>query len=269
MSSSNPIGIFDSGVGGVTVAKAVNKLMPNESIVYFGDTAHLPYGEKSTEAIKEYSLGIADYLVNTKNAKALLIACNSASAVAYYALKEVYGNKIPVINVIDSVAKHVADNYSNANIGVIGTRATISSGSYTQKITRHNSNLNIKALATPLLVPIIEEGLSKSNISLETIKHYLQHKNLENIKALILGCTHYPLILENINNFYQNNIQVIDSPTIVAQTVLERLTQLNLLAPVSAVAEIKFFVSDYTPVFEKIAQVIFDSIHLEEDNIWR
>lgn len=269
MSNSRPIGVFDSGVGGLTVAKAVHQLMPKESIVYFGDTAHLPYGEKSNEAIIEYSLGIADYLVNKKNAKAILIACNSASAVAYYPIKEKYGQSIPVFNVIDSVTENLAAHYENKSIGVIGTRATISSGSYVAKTHRHNPSVDIKSMATPLLVPVIEEGLSNSSISLEVIKHYLNNPNLKDIEALVLGCTHYPLIIEEIRSFYKKTIDVIDSPGIVAKRVYQVLKDRSLLMEDSNEPEFHFIVSDYTSVFEKIAQYIFQSIHLEEENIWK
>ena len=165
-----PIGIFDSGIGGLTVAHALKKKLPNESIIYFGDTEHLPYGEKSDEAIGNFSKRITRFLIN-KDCKAIVIACNSASSVAFNLVKKQAKN-IPVFNVIDPVARAVASNCSDCKIGVIGTKATIQSGVYTKKIKRICSSAIVAALATPLLVPMIEEGSINEEVSHKIISNY-------------------------------------------------------------------------------------------------
>ena len=267
--NQQPIGIFDSGVGGLTVARAIHHLLPEESLVYYGDTAHLPYGDKSAEAIQEFSLSIARFLVERKKAKAIVVACNSASAVAYDLLKSELGDRVPVLNVIDPVAAFVSGLPKVEHVGVIGTRATISSDTYPRKIRERNPQLRVKSLATPLLVPIIEEGLADSNLSSEAIRHYLNQKHLEDIEALILGCTHYPLILNDIRNFYRGKIEIVDSPVIVANTLKAMLNEMGLRYKGDDSPSFRFFISDYTSVFERLASLIFgDEIHLVEENIW-
>ena len=198
--SKNPIGIFDSGIGGLTIAHAIKKKLPNESLIYFGDTKHLPYGEKSEQAIKDYSLKIADFLKNN-NCKAIIIACNSASSVAYYHIKKNV-NSVPIYNVIDPIISFISIKYFNKKIGVIGTKATIQSGVYKNKILEKNSSLKVASLETPLLAPMIEEGFFNQEISSTIIKNYLNDEKLDEINVLVLACTHYPLIQNEIKKFY-------------------------------------------------------------------
>ncbi|KAB2813620.1 glutamate racemase [Phaeocystidibacter luteus] len=263
----NPIGIFDSGVGGLTVAKAIRELLPAEDIIYFGDTAHLPYGEKSSEAIKSYSLGIAEFLV-ASGAKAIVIACNSASSVATDVLKEKYEPKIPIINVIDPVVDAIPENTNT--IGVIGTRATITSNVYQEKITGKSATLDIRAMATPLFVPVIEEGLESSEIARKTAEHYLGLESMKGIDTLIPGCTHYPLLTQLFRDILGADVQLMNTPVIVAEYAHHVLQEANLLNAEESLGTSKFFVSDYTPTFERISRHFFhDSIHLEEYELWK
>mgnify|MGYP001583201256 FL=1 len=268
--NNKAIGVFDSGVGGLTVTKALSELLPNENLVYFGDTAHLPYGDKSAEAIQNYSLGIAEYLIESHQVKAILVACNSASAVAFKVLQERFGDIVPIFNVIDPVARYIGLESNFPKVGVIGTRATISSKTYTNKIQELNAEVEVSSLPTPLLVPIIEEGLSNTSISSETLRHYLSNDVLKSVEALILGCTHYPHIQEEIEQLKRNTIALIDSPEIVSRNVKDVLGSMNLLNDSADSGEYSFYVSDYTDVFEHIAQLMFgENIHLQEQNIWK
>ncbi|NVK28503.1 MAG: glutamate racemase [Flavobacteriia bacterium] len=263
----NPIGIFDSGVGGLTVAKAIRELLPAEDIIYFGDTAHLPYGEKSSEAIRNYSLGIANFLVES-GAKAIVIACNSASSVATEVLKEKFEPKIPIINVIDPVVAAIPE--TTETIGVIGTRATISSDVYQQKISGKRSTLDIRAMATPLFVPVIEEGLESSEIARQTAMHYLGLESMKGIDTLIPGCTHYPLLTQLFREILGSDIQLMNTPAIVADYAREVLSENHLLEEENSIGTSKFYVSDYTPTFERISRHFFhDNIHLEEYELWK
>jgi glutamate racemase len=261
-----PIGVFDSGVGGLTVAHAIRQTLPGERIVYFGDTAHLPYGDKSEEAIRNYSRRITEFLLGY-DAKLVLIACNSASASAYENLLKEYGDRALILDVINPVVEHVATgNYKK--LGVIGTKRTISSGTYEQKIREASPSTRVFSLATPLLVPMIEEGFIFDDISNAIIRTYLSDKGLNDIDALILGCTHYPIIRNQITKFFNFKIEVVDSARIVAARLRDVLEKHSLLNSGRA-GEDLFFVSDYTDYFEKIARMFFESnINLRKADIW-
>jgi glutamate racemase len=266
MPNSAPIGIFDSGVGGLTVARAIADLLPKERFIYFGDTAHLPYGDKSAEAIIEYSMAIAHELIGL-GAKAIIIACNTASAIAHHALLEEFGSQLPVINVLNPVAEAVSLQ-GHEHIGVIGTRATIKSNAYARCLRSLKAELQITSLATPLLVPVIEEGLIQSTISKEVLLHYLGQPELQGIDALILGCTHYPILHREIDRFYKGRVHVVDSPQIVAETVSEVLSATDLLAN-TIHGETKFYVSDYTETFHQMSRMFFvQELELIEKHIW-
>lgn len=259
---NQPIGIFDSGIGGLTVASAISKLLPNEQLIYFGDTAHLPYGEKSTAAIQAYSIKISNFLV-AENCKLILIACNSASAAAYELVKEYIGDKLKVVNVIDPVVNYVGEQFAEKNVGLIGTKQTINSGVYKKKIDELNVGINLKSLATPLLASMIEEGFFNNSISKSVINQYLSDVTLSDIESLILGCTHYPLIKNEINEFYKGNVAIIDSSEIVALYLKNYLEMLRL-ANDTKTAEDKFYVSDYTQSFEVSTQIFFNKkVNLE------
>ncbi len=264
--SKNPIGIFDSGIGGLTIAHAIKNKLPNESLIYFGDTKHLPYGEKSEQAIKDYSLKIAEFL-KKNNCKAIIIACNSASSTAYYHIKKNI-NSIPIYNVIDPIVSFISKKYFNKKIGVIGTKATIQSGIYENKLSEENSSLSIASLETPLLAPMIEEGFFNQEISSAIIKNYLNDKKLDKIEILVLACTHYPLIQNEIISFY-NKIDVIDSSEIIADYIHEELYKSKILNQANK-PRFNFIISNFTESFSKSANVFFkENISLEENDIWK
>ncbi len=261
-----PIGIFDSGVGGLTVAHAIKQILPGESLIYFGDTAHLPYGDKSEEAIRFYSGKITEFLLDHK-AKVVLIACNSASASAFDFLKEKFADKTILLDVIDPVVDYISTR-NFKKIGVIGTKRTISSGTYEQKVTEKSPGTSIVSLATPLFVPMIEEGFIFDDISNAIIRTYLSDKSLAGIQALILGCTHYPIIRNQISKFFNFNVEVVDSARIVSAILREVLEKNNLLND-SEIVKDQFFISDYTDYFEKIARMFFEGeINLSKADIW-
>ena len=265
--TKQPIGIFDSGIGGLTVANAINKILPEESLVYFGDTAHLPYGDKSTHAIELYSKGITDFLIS-KNCKIIVIACNTASSIAYEAVKKHVNNKVPVVNVIDPVVEEVIRKVKTGKIGVIGTKATIKNGAYERRIKELSKTLDVGSLATPLLAPMIEEGFFNNKISRTIIHSYLKKPKLKNIDALILACTHYPLIKNEIEEYFTNKLLVVDSAEIVAGHVQNLLANKKLLNS-KRKAPHHFFVSDYTRSFEKSTRIFFKGrLKLEYQPLW-
>jgi glutamate racemase len=264
---NQPIGIFDSGIGGLTVAHAIRELLPNESTVYFGDTAHLPYGDKSEAAIQAYSIKIADVLLR-KGCKVIVIACNSASSAAYELLREYVRREAHIINVIDPMVEAVVKDFPNRKIGLIGTKRTVQSGIYGRKILEANAGITLQALATPLLAPMIEEGFFNNQISHEIIAQYLADPVLEGIEALILACTHYPLIRDGILRYYNGNMTVLDSSVVVAEALKCYLVKENLLNS-GEKHEQHFFVSDYTEAFEAATRIFFgEKVELEKHPLW-
>ncbi len=265
--SEQPVGIFDSGVGGLTVANAIRQLLPGEQLIYFGDTAHLPYGDKSRETVTHYSEKIAEYLLE-QHCKAIVIACNTASAVAFdNVLKNVAGKAL-VINVIDPVVEYITELNEIKNVGVIGTKGTINSNTYEEKIRKARPELIVSSMATPLLVPMIEEGFIFDDISNAIIRSYLSKRDIQDIDTLILGCTHYPIIKNQVSKFYNFNVEVIDSSKIVALHLQKILTANDLLNTRSKAGH-KFYISDYTDYFRIISRLFFEEeITLEKLNFW-
>mgnify|MGYP000932809674 CR=1 FL=1 len=265
--ASSPIGIFDSGIGGMTVAKALAEILPEENMIYFGDTAHLPYGDKSTAAIQAYCIKICNMLLQ-QNCKLILIACNSASAAAFDLVKEYVGTRAKAMNVIDPVIDYIKEPYAEKTIGLIGTRQTVQSNVYKKKIDLLEKGITLKSLATPLLAPMIEEGFFDHSISTSILGQYLSDPQLEGIEALILGCTHYPLLKPEIENFYQGKVEILDSSQIVAQSVKAWLEQHYLLNPAGDGSR-EFYVSDYTASFESSTRIFFGSkIALRHYPLW-
>jgi len=264
LKADQPIGIFDSGIGGLTVANAVLQAMPHEDIIYFGDTAHMPYGDKSSDTIRQYVNNIGKFLLS-KQCKLIIIACNSASSVAYDMLREQVGEAALVVNVIDPVVNYIL-NKGYKHVGVIGTRATIGSDVYRKKIYRVNSDITVYSLATPLLAPMIESGFYDGQISSLVIEKYLNDENLEDIDTLVLACTHYPLIKEEIEAFYKGkNVEVLASNEIVAAYVKDLLKMKGLQTNDQNVGEHHFYVSDYTDSFDKTTRIFYGSqVRLEE-----
>ena len=264
--ANSPIGLFDSGVGGLTVANAIRNILPLEEMIYFGDTAHLPYGDKSKETIIQYSISIADFLLS-KECKVILIACNSASSNAFLEVKEHVGSRALVMNVIDPVIDHVSVEPGIKNLAVIGTKATINSDNYANGIRSKNQFINVTSMATSLLVPMIEEGFIFDDISNAIIRSYLSRTELTGIDTLILGCTHYPIIKNQISRFFNFNVNVIDSGKIVAENLKDQLMGINLLRNDRSGSH-QFFVSDHTDYFEVIARMFFgEKIDLKKINI--
>jgi glutamate racemase len=261
-----PVGIFDSGVGGLTVAHAIKQILPGESLVYFGDTAHLPYGDKSAESIKQYSRKITEFLLE-HGSKVILVACNSASASAFESLGKEFADRTILIDVIDPVVKYLNTRHFN-KVGVIGTKRTITSGTYENKVKEVSPGTKVVSLATPLLVPMIEEGFIFDDISNAIIRAYLSDESLAGIEALVLGCTHYPIIKNQISKIFNFNIEIVDSAKIVAVTLKETLEKNNLINTSGKVKD-EFYISDYTPYFEKIAKMFFEGeINLKKADIW-
>ncbi len=249
---NQPIGIFDSGIGGLTVAKAISKLLPNEQIIYFGDTAHLPYGDKSPDLIHSFVKDISQFLLSEKNCKSIVIACNTASATSYEFLRDRHEGTYPIINVIDPIVEAIVKDESVKRVGLIATKTTVESGVYQEKMKRRNPDVEMKVLATPLLAPMIEEGFSHDKISQTVIENYLSHPELQDIDALILGCTHYVLIKDEINAFYNGKVKLFDSTDLLALKLKKILENENLLVD-NRVEKNKFYVSDFTPSFAQSA----------------
>ncbi len=267
LTKAQPIGVFDSGIGGLTVAHAIKQMMPNENLIYFGDTAHLPYGDKSEAAIQAYSIKIADVLMK-KNCKVIVIACNSASSAAYELLKEYVQHSVKVINVIDPMVNWVSENFHDCTVGLIGTKRTIQSGIYAKKIDASGRNIILHSLPTPLLVPMIEEGFFNNKISHDIIAKYLRDPLLEKIDALILGCTHYPLVKREILDFYKDAVTVLDSSAIVAKALYDYLASQDLLKDEKN-GQDHFLVSDFTESFEASTKLFFnEAVQLEKHPLW-
>ncbi len=262
-----PIGIFDSGIGGLTVAHAIKQIMPEESLIYFGDTAHLPYGDKSAAAVQAYSVKIADWLIG-KGCKVIVIACNTASSVATELLKEYTASRAKVINVVDPMVAEIG-SLASGRVGVIGTKGTIASGIYKHKLQQLSPSLAVQQLATPLLVPMIEEGFIHNRVSADILDLYLANEALQGIGHLVLGCTHYPLIKDEINNYYQGRVNIHDSSVVTARYLQKYLRQNNLLNNGAGGNKDEFYVSDFTEDFEKSARHFFgDTIHLAAYKLW-
>lgn len=259
-----PIGIFDSGVGGLTVAAAIKKVLPGESFIYFGDTQHAPYGDKSGETITRYSENITRFLLS-QNCKAIVIACNSASAVAYSTLVQKFPQTV-ILNVIDPVVEFVA-TVTRGKVGIIATRATIQSGIYEKKLLQLNPKMEVVSAATPLLAPLIEEGFMHTDISQGAIREYLDDSKFNGLSTLILGCTHYPLIEREIQHFFGEKVSVVDSPELVARKLEKTLAEKNLKNP-ATVADYRFYLSEKTTAFSSVAKMFFgEGINLTEQRI--
>ena len=243
------IGIFDSGLGGLTIFRAVHKLLPKENLIYFGDTAHVPYGSKSKETVTEYSLNIARFL-ETKNVKLILVACNTASALALPVLKRHI--KVPVLGVIEPGAACAAAVSKNKHVIVLGTEATIKSKAYIKQIKKKDKKINITQCACPLFVPIIEEGLAASDICALAIKKYLTPLKAEKADTVILGCTHYPVIKKEIGNFLGKKVALVDSAEEIAKRAQALLAKKKLLKTKNK-AKIQFYASDSPERFAHLA----------------
>jgi glutamate racemase len=251
------IAIFDSGRGGLSVLNTINQLLPNENTIYFGDTARVPYGDKSSEIITSYTIECLDYLINFANIKLLIIACNTASANTYEILNERY--QIPIIEVI-LPAVHSAIKTNSTNIAILGTKSTIKSKAYTIAFTKLGFNYELQTLACPLLVPLVEEGLIEGEIAELIVKKYLAMLDTR-IDTIILGCTHYPFLLPTFKKL-RPHINWITSNEAVALEVKKLLNQNNLTAtnlPLKNYEQRMFLVTDCKEDFAIFYKRAFNS----------
>lgn len=249
--ASRPIGVFDSGIGGLTVVSALRELLPNESIFYIGDTARVPYGGKSASTVQRYSVEIAAMLLE-ENAKAIVIACNTASALALTILDETM--TVPVTGVILPGAAAAISATRNGHIGVIGTRATIRSGAYERALHSLAPDVRVTARACPLLVPLIEEGWLESEITDRVIMQYIEPLIIDDVDTLVLGCTHYPLLRPAIARLLGDAVTIVDSAENCANAVRQLLLESKLAAPASNRGGLRVALTDPPDAFLEVAR---------------
>lgn len=247
------IGIFDSGIGGLTVVRSLMEQLPGYDIIYFGDTARTPYGSKSPETVVGYAIENTDFLLNS-GATIIVMACNTASSVAAGSVSAQFD--IPLFEVVTPAAEVSITTSKNFRIGVIGTRATVNSGIYEQKIKALHPEAQVYSAACPLLVPLVEEGWLKKPETAMIIKKYLHPLKVRQIDTLILGCTHYPLLKDKIQRKIGKRVAIIDSSIAVAAKVKDFLTaHPNVDNLINKSGKFKLFVSDITDQFAKTAKI--------------
>jgi glutamate racemase len=251
MNRTNPIGIFDSGIGGLTVVKKISSFLPNENIIYFGDTARVPYGTKSNQTVIDYSIQDASFLVK-KNIKLMIVACNTASAVAIDALKQKFN--MPVIGMIEPGAKLAIEKTVNGKIGVIGTYATIGNKAYSGKLLEIDSKISVFEKACPLFVPLAEEGWTDHKATRLIAEEYLSEFTRLGIDTLILGCTHYPLLAQVIRSVMGDKVTLIDSGTAATEVVEDYLNGIGLRNTSVHQGLHQFYVSDLPNKFKDVAE---------------
>ena len=249
--NNKPIGVFDSGVGGLTVVRALMERLPNENIVYFGDTARVPYGTKSRTTIETFSAQIVEFLLQHQ-VKALVIACNTIAAVAGQKIQQMAGN-MPVLSVIEAGAQAALETTRNNHIGVIATNTTVNSNAYARAIHAHNPQTRIVSQAAPLLVPLVEEGWLENEVTQLTVREYLKPILADKVDTLILGCTHFPLLKPLIKQ-EAGNIELVDSSTTTAQATAQALAAASLLNTSGSIPDYHFYVSDIPLRFQTIGE---------------
>ena len=242
------IGIFDSGIGGLTVLKELAAALPREHTIYLGDTARVPYGVRSPETVTRYSFENTRFLLS-QEIKMLVIACNTASAISLDAVKREF--PLPVIGVLEPGARAAAAATKNRRIGVIGTEATVASGAYERALRSLDPAIEVHSLACPLFVPLVEEGWFDNEVTELVASKYLAQLRGKGIDTLVLGCTHYPLLKSVIGRFLGTGIRLIDSATETAREVTGMLARLNLTRTDAGAAMRKYFVTDAPARFEK------------------
>ncbi|MBZ0179846.1 MAG: glutamate racemase [Melioribacteraceae bacterium] len=251
MNRSNPIGIFDSGIGGLTVVKRISANLPNENIIYFGDTARVPYGSKSNSTVIEYSIQDANFLIK-KNVKLIVVACNTASSAALDALRERF--EIPIIGMIEPGAKMALETTKNEKIGVIGTNATINNKAYSSELLKIDPKAEIVEKACPLFVPLAEEGWLDHKATYAVAEEYLKELKSAKVDTLILGCTHYPILSKVIQDVMGNEVRLIDSGTAATKIVEDYLNGRNLRNPSNNIGIHEYYVSDLPIKFKEVAE---------------
>lgn len=248
---SKPIGVFDSGVGGLTVVRALMERLPMENIIYFGDTARVPYGVKSRNTIEDFTAQIVEFLLQNE-VKALVIACNTIAAVAGQKVRQTAG-KIPVLDVIQAGAAAALGTTENNHIGVIATSTTVNSNAYARAIGARSPETRIVSQACPLLVPLVEEGWLDHEVTRLTVREYLKPLLADNIDTLVLGCTHFPL-LKSLLKEEAPQVQLVDSSTTTAEETARVLAEQNLLNSHNPAPEYHFYVSDIPLRFQTIGE---------------
>lgn len=258
-----PIGVFDSGVGGLTVAKEIMRQLPGESLVYFGDTARVPYGSKSRNTVCKYSRQIAKFLL-TKNVKAIVIACNTASALARDELEQMV--EVPIVDVVQPGARMAADSTKNKNIGIIGTESTIKSGIYEEYLHKIDPEITVVSKACPLFVPLVEEGLLEDRVTEDIVGRYLHDMKEYEIDALVLGCTHYPLLRGVIGWEMGPDVKLVNPAYETAKSLKELLKTEDLLAPAGTEVQHHYYVSDGVDKFISFANSVLPC-RVEQTNV--
>jgi len=250
--SARAIGVFDSGVGGLTVFRALERALPHESLVYLGDTARVPYGTRSPETVTRYAIEAAHFM-RRRDVKLLIVACNTASSVAIDAMEQEIG--LPVLGVIEPGAKRAVEQTAAGKIGVIGTRATIGSGAYTREIHELREDAVVTASPCPLFVPLAEEGWTDNDVARATAQTYLAPLKEAGVDTLVLGCTHYPLLHEVIGETMGPKVTLVDSADSIAEEAGRLLHERSELAagPTDA-ADHHFFVTDVPEPFQAVAE---------------
>lgn len=251
MNKSNPIGIFDSGIGGLTVVKSIDQFLASESIVYFGDTARVPYGSKSNATIIEYALQDAKFLLS-KNVKLIVVACNTASSVAMERLRSEF--EIPVIGMIEPGAKGAIEASKNKRIGVIGTESTISNKAYSNELMRLDNSVEVFEKACPLFVPLAEEGWTNHKATKLIAEEYLNELKDKDIDTLILGCTHYPILRDIIQEVVGHSVTLIDSGSASSVEVEAYLSGRGIKNTSNILGYHQYYVSDVPKKFKQIAE---------------
>lgn len=251
MNNSRPIGVFDSGIGGLTVVRALTHYLPYENIVYFGDTARVPYGPKSPQVVREYSAQDTDILLQ-HNVKAIVVACNTVSAVALDVVQK--RAKIPVIGVIFPGAEAAVQATRKKRVGIIGTIGTVNSNAYTNAIRQFDAEVQVFSQACPLFVPLAEEGWMEHKATELIAKEYLFPLTLEKIDTLVLGCTHYPLLKDVIGKVLHNSVTLIDSGEATAKAVATMLEAEGLQNTSKLKPNLQFYVSDIPHKFTEVGE---------------
>lgn len=247
-----PIGVFDSGIGGLTVVKRLASTLPNENIIYFGDTARVPYGSKSNSTVIEYSIQNTKFLLG-KNVKAVIVACNTASSIAIPDLNKMFD--IPIIGMIEPGSKMALNKSHNKKIGVIGTRATISNLAYSKEIKKMNEKAEVFEKPCPLFVPLAEEGWIKHQATYEIAEEYLKELRGDDIDTLVLGCTHYPILSEVIQKVIGPKVSLIDSGVASSELIKLELEKFDLLSDSNDNAGQEYYVSDIPAKFKEVAEL--------------
>lgn len=258
-----PIGVFDSGVGGLTVVREIMRQLPSENVIYFGDTARVPYGSKSKQTVLKFSKQIVRFLM-TKNVKAIVFACNTASALALEDMRK--DITIPVIGVVRPGAKMATEMSVTKSVGIIGTDATIKSGIYTDYIRQLDPDITVVGRACPLFVPLVEEGLLEDRITDDMVDRYLSELKPYNVDSLVLGCTHYPLLMNPIKRYMGNNVTLINPAYETAKELKNILKSNNLLNEKKITPSYDFYVSDGVDKFKAFADRVLP-IHVTDVNV--